>query len=614
MNKINKILLNQPITLSENEVENVKETLKDVIPSAFPDLSSYLTKVEAAETYQPLGDYATTAALYTASSTLNDGTVNLSGATATLNTNLNSLQTTVENSGLFKTTYGKNGTIISGNLTITAVSPSDNLIVNVSGKTIDGTLSSYNIGLILPSGQNTPVLRHAAMTSGGKVFWDQTQFQPSGEYYSASNPSGFLTELPESATNAIENLSNTSGNWNDTFNTVCAESASWGNAEGKVDQPTPEQTGKLVYDGSSSAWVSLPTGVTTIVQGENGVSSRYDNENSIYYLGQTDEFKASYYPFSEPLHNILGKISICPDAYHKRIDVIISGTNPLGEASAITAGLLVPAPSGTFTADHFLAVRSGQPDVEWVEITGGGGGATYSAGEGIGITDDIISFTGIDVDTSYSSTLPKPEGNGTSENPLSMSAFSDSVETIFNSFSNALSNLANQVEALGSTITLKGEGTANDINNWMQNAQIGDAYITTTDGSIWGKTVSKGDMIVKLESTVSVLSTAPNLSEYAKHAELPTVVAGANIIVTPTLVDGHKQYMITSIGGGGGGGGGISYQFNSDDSRFSWTPSADNPDDPTIITETLNVNLPKFEAVTSIPGTIQPNTYYFIYE
>ena len=58
----------------------------------------------------------------------------------------------------------------------------------------------------------------------------------------------------------------------------------------------------------------------------------------------------------------------------------------------------------------------------------------------------------------------------------------------------------------------------------------------------------------------------------------------------------------------------MAYQFASDDARFSWTQTPDDPDEPTIMTETLNVNLPKFVNVTSMPSTLQPNTYYFVYE
>lgn len=38
-------------------------------------------------------------------------------------------------------------------------------------------------------------------------------YQPSGDYYSASNPSGFMTELPVSATDVIDTVTANSGSW-----------------------------------------------------------------------------------------------------------------------------------------------------------------------------------------------------------------------------------------------------------------------------------------------------------------------------------------------------------------------------------------------------------------
>ena len=42
---------------------------------------------------------------------------------------------------------------------------------------------------------------------------DMSAYQPSGDYYSASNPSGFITELPASATEAIDAVTANSGAW-----------------------------------------------------------------------------------------------------------------------------------------------------------------------------------------------------------------------------------------------------------------------------------------------------------------------------------------------------------------------------------------------------------------
>ena len=147
----------------------------------------------------------------------------------------------------FYSKYHRTGYVLSGNLTIDNESPSDNLVVKISGKDNGGTPSSMNVGLILPFGGSTPVRRHAAMSSGGKVYWDGTEYasvdtvsamiesatssydmsaganinivkddvnsaigievtglsayQPVGEYYSASNPSGFITEVPSGTLN-----------------------------------------------------------------------------------------------------------------------------------------------------------------------------------------------------------------------------------------------------------------------------------------------------------------------------------------------------------------------------------------------------------------------------
>lgn len=69
----------------------------------------------------------------------------------------------------------------------------------------------------------------------------------------------------------------------------------------KVDKPTSMQTGKLVYDGDTSAWVSMPAGTTTIVQGTNGISAEYDNENT-YTVGLSASYKAQIEAVSSKLN------------------------------------------------------------------------------------------------------------------------------------------------------------------------------------------------------------------------------------------------------------------------------------------------------------------------
>lgn len=124
-----------------------------------------------------------------------------------------------------------------------------------------------------------------------------TKYQPKGNYLVADDITGKLDKSI---------YSNASGNWENTYNTVRQYSAAgtWLTAHQpltdyykksetsgkteitnalntKVDKPI-QQTGKLVYDGDTSAWVSLPAGTTTIVQGQGSVTANYDSSNSTY--------------------------------------------------------------------------------------------------------------------------------------------------------------------------------------------------------------------------------------------------------------------------------------------------------------------------------------------
>jgi len=49
--------------------------------------------------------------------------------------------------------------------------------------------------------------------TGMTAYQPAGDYQPSGDYYSASNPSGFLTELPASATDVIDTVTANSGTW-----------------------------------------------------------------------------------------------------------------------------------------------------------------------------------------------------------------------------------------------------------------------------------------------------------------------------------------------------------------------------------------------------------------
>ena len=256
----------------------------------------------------------------------------------------------------------------------------------------------------------------------------------------------------------------------------------------------------------------------------------------------------------------------------------------------------------------------------WKEVQGGG--STYTPGDCIDITNNVISFDGVVVDAAEQIIA----GNGTTENPLSTSSFANALNIELVNINDAISDLADEVAALGGTIVLRGRASC----QWLQNIQpsdyqTGDAYIATDSGQIssynhetgqWDNiNVSTGDMVVLInynnQREVAVLSTTPDLDIYAQKTELPIVEAGANVVVTETTMStGAKKYTVASLGGGGSSD--MAYLVNSNDPRISvtqtYTPS------PECKTFTLSANMPHFEAVTAMPSTITPNTYYFVYE
>jgi hypothetical protein len=135
-------------------------------------------------------------------------------------------------------------------------------------------------------------------SSKNELSTEFANYQPKGNYLVADDITGKLDKSI---------YSNASGNWENTYNTVRQYSAAgtWLTAHQsltnyytksqtsgateianalntKVDKPTSTQTGKLVYDGDTSAWVTLPACTTTIVQGQGSVTANYDSSNSTY--------------------------------------------------------------------------------------------------------------------------------------------------------------------------------------------------------------------------------------------------------------------------------------------------------------------------------------------
>lgn len=259
----------------------------------------------------------------------------------------------------------------------------------------------------------------------------------------------------------------------------------------------------------------------------------------------------------------------------------------------------------------------------WKEVQGGG--STYTPGDCIDITNDVISFDGLNVDTAYSGTLPKLAGDGTTEHPLSMSSFSEAVETVLDEHDTAIADLAAQLASIGATISLKGSGTVSYLNN-LQQAEVntGDAYIVTTDGTVWGKgsseniSVLAGDLIVYVPDgqygalKPAALSTAPDLSIYSKLTQRSIIEAGQGTTVShATNADGAVVYTVNAIPGGEGTTN--TYTVSSNDDRYTFTKTANLETGE--IKYTMSSNLAKFHNVASMEGiTAEPNSYYFVIE
>lgn len=392
------------------------------------------------------------------------------------------------------------------------------------------------------------------------------------------------------------------------------------------------------YNGSQTATYSAWNGNDGSVagapdiEGNNGINASYNG--SKYFVGISGDVyipsfsagsanKAGYSELAESA-TYAEKFKVDNTDYtfsnlYSEVDTLSNASGRWDAHSALSATKLDKSVWDTASGNFVTSAFEFEPDTQyaftdhgWDEITGGGGGSTYTAGEGISINNDVISFSGAQIDTSYTSTLPKLEGNGTIESPLSMSGFSNAIETTFNGLSTAITNLADEIQALGGTITLKGEGTCSEINNLMQSASIGDAYIATNSDQVWGKTVNKGDLVVKNTSTVSVLTTAPDLSIYTKLTQRTIVEPGLGATIAHSVdSDGANVYTVNVIPGGEGTTS--AYNVNSLDTRFEFNKSIDSQSG--VINYSLSADLPKLINVTSMQGiTPEANSYYFVIE
>ena len=108
--------------------------------------------------------------------------------------------------------------------------------------------------------------------------WANATFQPIGDYLSASNH--YLSA------NALDNLS---GNWNDAYDTLTANSATWNEVSSfnnTVITSTDESVGitATTVDNTVTYDLSVPPAEITDISGRNGISAYYDENEEKYIV------------------------------------------------------------------------------------------------------------------------------------------------------------------------------------------------------------------------------------------------------------------------------------------------------------------------------------------
>ncbi len=314
-----------------------------------------------------------------------------------------------------------------------------------------------------------------------------------------------------------------------------------------------------------------------------------------------------------------GYLTSIPDSYATKAYANEASANALSAAETWVNQQNFATSAGLAANKQFAMTTTG-----WKEIQGGGGGTTYTAGEGISIDNDVISFSGAQV-AAQEYVLA---GNGTVESPFNTSSFYENYLENLASINGDVAVVSAAIAAMGGAIKIIGNASCNYINNLqVGNINPGDSYILTDSDTIYAYnaegqqvqlTAHAGDMavlgIANYQKTVALLATTPNLTQYAKLNQRTIVKAGVGVTVSHAEnSDGAVEYTVNTVGGGGEGTLSAYTVTCSGDNRFDFERSVDP------ITSAINYNMtttmPNFINVTATPtGTLTPNSYYFVYE
>ena len=527
-------------------------------------------------------------------------------------------------------------------------------------------------------------------SSKNELSTEFANYQPKGNYLVADDITGKLDKSI---------YSNASGNWENTYNTVRQYSAAgtWLTAHQsltnyytksqtsgateianalntKVDKPI-QQTGKLVYDGDTSSWVTLPAGTTTIVQGQDSVTANYDSSNSTYTVSllasaenalnkvadkidttavaqtyQTKSDMANYLTTSDAATTYQPKGNYAPETVTATVNTLTAASAGWNEVSAKLGTAQYANDSATFVTSSNLTITGTKqyalttagwaevstPTIPDITATSGISADGYT----IGLTNTAIGAI-----TSVSSKVDIPD---TSLVDKYLALRTDNAGNV-SGWVDLKDNFYSKTEATGTfvatanidTTTLSGDGKTVSTKLGVKTNVIATRdYVNSSFLPLSGGTVS-GDVIVK--------STGKNLLAVNTNA---TLMGQSRVnSLTDTAAIGTNWMGVNSYGGGflknvqGGNVGdldGTSIQINfapngntaygnitvnsqGNESKVVHVPTAsydsmsnfDNTNGPNYM---LRKTASGFDIgacvinVTQLPAQTEANTYYFIYD
>jgi len=244
-------------------------------------LNTKLDSTAAAQTYQPKGDYVSSTDITDMATKTWVGNQHYLTEVPSEYVTDTELQTTLGN-------YATNTLVQNTSASITALIPS------TAGLASETDLQTVSAGVVAVSGELPNYLKVTAYEADSGKFALKSEIPTkvsdltdSTNYYKKTETSSkteLSTEFAKYVTTST--LNTVSSTLNDDIEYVS------GQVDNKVDKPTPTQTGKLVYDGDTSAWAAIglddyvPYSATELVIGSgNEVDYQYNNVKNNFVQG-----------------------------------------------------------------------------------------------------------------------------------------------------------------------------------------------------------------------------------------------------------------------------------------------------------------------------------------